>query len=73
MIFANTWIEDYLNGHELEQSYDGQHWTPVIEEPYAGSGVFYRRKEKPYQSHNPLPRSERELPHSFTSDTNESE
>ena len=46
----NTWIEAYLNGEELEESFDKISWHDCIEEPSIGFGKYYRVKK--YETHS---------------------
>lgn len=41
----NTWIEAYLNGEELEESFDKVSWHTCTQEPSIGYGVYYRVKQ----------------------------
>ena len=37
------WIGLYLDGYELEWSYDKKNWFPLTKEPYAGDNKYYRK------------------------------
>ena len=63
MTTAYTWIELYLQGYALEWSTDGKHWLPIIEEPYAGDGKYYRRIN---DATHPIPKQpEQQVPNSY--------